>query len=244
METINDLVGYDNLKIIQNNNWFKFSLESVLLPNFININLRYKNILDLCTGNAPIPLILSTKTKAKIVGVEIQKDVYNLAVKSVKINNLDKQIYIMNEDVKKLKEYYNGDDFDLITVNPPYFKNDNDNVVNKDIHKRLARHEGDTKVEDILKISTFLLKNGGHFAMVHRTERFLEIIDKLKKANLTPKRVQFIYPKIGKKSNLFMIECIKNGHSDIEFENPLFIHNIDGTYKNKIKKIFNMKEDD
>ena len=64
MERINDLVGYKNLKIVQNNDWFKFSLESVLLPCFVIINKNTNNILDLCTGNAPIPLVLSTKTKA------------------------------------------------------------------------------------------------------------------------------------------------------------------------------------
>ena len=242
MEKINTLVGYNDLKIIQNDDWFKFSLESVLLPNFVKINLRYKNIMDLCTGNAPIPLLLSLKTKSKIIGVEIQKDVYELAKKNIVINKLDKQITIINEDVKNLKKLYSGDNFDLITVNPPYFKNQNNRVMNNDIHKKIARHEGETTIDDILKISTFLLKNGGHFAMVHRTERFFEIIDCLKKHNLTPKRIQFIYPKINKESNLFMIECIKDGKDNVIFESPLYIHNEDGTYKEEIKEIFNMKE--
>ena len=242
MERINTLVGYNNLKIIQNDDWFKFSLESVLLPYFVKINLRYKNILDLCTGNAPIPLLLSLKTNAKIVGVEIQKDVYELAKKNININKLDKQIEIINEDLKNLKNMYNGDNFDLITVNPPYFSNQDDKIMNNDLHKKIARHEGETTLDDIIKISTFLLKNGGHFAMVHRTERFFEIIECLKKHNLTPKRIQFIYPKMNKESNLFMVECIKDGKNSVIFEAPLYIHNEDGTYKDEIKKIFNMKE--
>lgn len=242
MERINTLVGYNNLKIIQNDDWFKFSLESVLLPNFVKINLNCKNILDLCTGNAPIPLLLSLKTKAKIIGVEIQKDVCELANKTVEMNNLQNQITIINEDLKNLKKLYDGDNFELITVNPPYFKNQNIGVMNDDIHKRTARHEGDTSMEDIIKISTFLLKNGGHFAMVHRTERFFEIIDVLKSHNLIPKRIRLIYPKTDKKSNLFMIDCIKNGKSEVEFESPLYIHNDDGTYKDEIKRIFNIKE--
>ena len=98
MERINDLLEINNLKIYQNDDWFKFSLESVLLPNFITLNLRCKNIIDLCTGNAPIPLILSTKTKANIVGVEIQKDVYELAKKSVEINHLENRILLINDN--------------------------------------------------------------------------------------------------------------------------------------------------
>ena len=162
MEVINDLLDIDNLKIYQNDDWFKFSLESVLLPNFVTLNLRCKNIIDLCTGNAPIPLILSTKTKANIVGVEIQKDVYELAKKSVDINKLDKKIRLINDNLNNLKEYFEGDYFDIVTVNPPYFPNKKESLKNQDIHKSIARHELYTNLEEIIKMSLYLLKNGGN----------------------------------------------------------------------------------
>ena len=83
MEVLNDLLGYKNIKIYQNTQMFSFSLDSVLLANFVNINKKVSNILDIGTGNAPIPLILSQKTDAKITGVEIQEDVFSLAMKSI-----------------------------------------------------------------------------------------------------------------------------------------------------------------
>lgn len=241
MIAINDVVGINNLKIYQEDNWFKFSLESVLLPHFVTLNLRCKKILDLCTGNAPIPLILSTLTKADIIGVEIQEDVALLAKKSIEINNLDKQITIINDDLSNLKKKYTGDNFDVITVNPPYFKNDDKSLKNIDEHKKIARHEIKTNIEEIAKISCFLLKNDGYFAMVHRTERFFEIINTLEKNNLIPKKVQFIYPKDNSSSNLFMIECMKNGRSGVTFLKPLIIHNNDGTYRQEIKELFQVK---
>ena len=240
METINDLVGINNLKIYQNDDWFKFSLESVLLPYFVTVNLRCKNILDLCTGNAPIPLILSTRTKAKIVGVEIQKDLYELAKKSVDANGLCDQIELINDNLNNLKKYYTGDTFDIITVNPPYFANLDKSMKNMDEHKTIARHEVKTTLDEICKISAYLLKNNGYFAMVHRTERFFEIIETVKKYNLIPKRIQFIYSKENTNSELFMLECMKAGNKGVKFEKPLFIHNDDGTYRDEIKKIFNL----
>lgn len=241
METINDLVGINNLKIYQNDDWFKFSLESVLLPYFVTINLRFKKILDLCTGNAPIPLILSTRTKADIVGVDIQKDLCDLANKSIKINQLENQIQIINANLNDLKKYFEGDTFDVITVNPPYFPNIALSTKNDDIHKTIARHEVTTNLDEISKISTYLLKNGGYLALVHRTDRFFEIVKTLEKHNLTPKRVQFIYPKENIESNLFMLECIKDGKEGVKFLPPLIIHNDDGTYRDEIKKIFNIE---
>ena len=102
MKVKNYLLGYKNLYIYQDTDMFNFSLDSVLLPNFITINKNVQNILDIGCGNAPIPLILSTKTKAHITGVEIQKEVYNLAVESVKINNLEEQINIVNNKKERL----------------------------------------------------------------------------------------------------------------------------------------------
>lgn len=240
MEHVNDLVGFNNLKICQNDDWFKFSLESILLPNFVTINMRVKTILDLCSGNAPIPLILSQRTKSSIVGVEIQKDVYDLALKSIKLNHLEKQITMINDNTINLKHYFNGDSFDVITVNPPYFVNHHYSLKNHDIHKTYARHEIAATLEDILKMASFLLKNNGYIALVHRTERFFEIIKKMEEVNLIPKRVQFIYPKVGKNSNLVMIEGVKNGHEGVQFLDPLYIHNEDGTYKEEIKKIMHI----
>ena len=137
MEIENRLLNYKNLKIIQNTDYFAFSLDSVLLANFVTINKSTKNIIDFCTGNAPIPLILSTKTDAKITGVEIQKEIYDLASKSVKINNLEDKIEILNMDIKDLPKIYETDTFDVITCNPPYFKvKETSNLNNNDVNSK------------------------------------------------------------------------------------------------------------
>ena len=117
MEVLHDLVGYQNLKIYQNSDWFTFSLDSVLLSNFVTIQPRYRKILDLGTGNAPIPLILSTRTKASIVGVEIQNDIYDLAQKTIQYNHLDHQVHLLHCDMKDLKQMFSSDTFDVIVSN-------------------------------------------------------------------------------------------------------------------------------
>lgn len=238
MKILNDLVGYENLKIYQDDKWFRFSLESVLLPNFVTINLKDKNIIDFCTGNAPIPLILSLRTKAKIYGVEIQEDIYKLGMESIIYNKLEKQINLINDDVNNLRNHFSSEYFDVITINPPYFKYSDTSYVNNDIHKTLARHEKDLNLEEIVKISHYLLKNNGRLAMVHRTERLVEILMFLQANNLIPKKMQFIYPNDNKESKLFMIEAVKNGKDSLKLLPPLYVHNDDGTYREEILNIF------
>ena len=237
MEVINDIVG-KNLRIYQDDDFFKFSLESVLLPNFVKIRLRDKKILDLCSGNCPIPLILSKKTNIPIYAVELQKEVYDLGIKSIKLNSKENQITLLNEDVLNLKNVFKGDTFDLITVNPPYFKNLERSLKNKNEIKATARHENNLTLDELLKISSFLLKENGNFYMVHRTERLIEILDNLKKYNLTPKTIQFIYPNINKESKLFMIKAMKGAKEGLKVIDGIYIHNEDGSYRDEIKEMF------
>ena len=238
MEEINRLLNYKDLKIVQNTDWFKFSIDSVLLSNFVKITKNTTNIIDFCTGNAPIPLILSTKTRANITGVEIQKDVYNLAKKSIEINNLQDRIEILNMDVKDIAQKYESDSFDLITCNPPYFKLKESSIINDNDIKSVARHEIYINLDDIFKVARKILKNNGTIAIVHRTDRLIDIIDCMKKNNIEPKRLQLVYPKFNKESNILLIEGAKNGKSSLKVLPPIYVHDEDGNYLEEIKKMF------
>ena len=238
MEEINRLLNYKDLKIVQNTDWFKFSIDSVLLSNFVKITKNTTNIIDFCTGNAPIPLILSTKTIANITGVEIQKDVYNLAKKSIEINNFQDRIEILNMDVKDIAQKYESDSFDLITCNPPYFKLKESSIINDNDIKSVARHEIYINLDDIFKVARKILKNNGTIAIVHRTDRLIDIIDCMKKNNIEPKRLQLVYPKFNKESNIVLIEGAKNGKSSLKVLPPIYVHDEDGNYLEEIKKMF------
>ncbi len=238
MEVLHDLVGYQNLKIYQNTDWFSFSLDSILLSNFVTLNQKIETILDLGCGNAPIPLILSTKTKAKIIGVEIQKDCYDLAKKSVSYNHLENQITILPMDMKDLKNIYCSDSIDVITCNPPYFRYLETSNLNDDIHKIIARHEKMVTLEEIISLSKYLLKNNGVLAMVHRTDRFIEMIQLFEKYGLEVKKIRFIYPKQNTESNLVLIEGRKNGRVGLKILPPLYVHHENGNYTEEVLKMF------
>ena len=240
MKVLNDLLGYNNLKIYQDTEWFSFSLDSVLLPNFVSINKNVTKILDLGTGNAPIPMILSTIVgdKVKIYGIEIQKDLYDLAKESVEYNNLSSRIELINDDMKNLDKYFEANSFDVILSNPPYFKLEELSKKNDNTHKTIARHELKITLEDIISIAKKYLNNNGVFAMVHRTDRLIEIIELMRKNNIEPKRIRLIYPKENTNSNMVLIEGRKNGNSGLIIEKPLYIHNEDGSYLDNINKMF------
>lgn len=238
MKVKNSLLNFNKV-IYQDDDWFKLSMDSVLLANFVTINMGVKNIIDFACGNAPIPMLLTYRTNAMIYGVEYQKCIYELGVESIKDNGLEDKIKLINGDVRNIRDIFNSEFFDIVTCNPPYFKKSDSSHLNDNEVKAIARHEITLNLEDVVKSASYVLKNRGVFAMVHRTERMIEIIEVMKKYRLEPKRIQFIYPKKGKNSDLFLIEGVKNGNVGLKMLSPIVLHEEgNDEYTDEIKKLF------
>ncbi len=217
---INDLLNYD-LKIYQNPDYFKFSIDSVLLAEFVDITYRVKNIIDFCSGNAPIPMILSTKFDKNIVGIEIQKDIYELGLKSINENKIN-NINFINMDLKNCSDFFDYK-FDIITCNPPYFKYINKNVINENNTKAIARHEILINLEDIISTASKIIKHSGSLYFVHRCDRMIEIFDLLKKYNFGLRKIQFVYDNINSSSCFLLVEAKYGCKNDLKVLKPLFI---------------------
>lgn len=239
-EIVHELLGYKKIKIIQRPDMFNFSLDSILLADFVAVKASVKRIVDLGCGNAPIPLFLTLKTKAKIYGIEIQKDVYDLALKSVLLNNLEDQIVIINADLKDIYKKINANEFDIVISNPPYFKYLPSSNTNKNDYLTIARHEVMATLEDVILESRKLLVDKGQFYLVHRVERLSEIVILLDKYKFAIKRMRFVYPKADdEEALLVLIEARLNASLGMKIMKPLFVYEAEGKYSKEVEKIFN-----
>lgn len=243
-ETISNLLGYDGLKIIQHEDILNFSLDSTLLASFVNINLRDRKIIDLGCGNGYIPLFLSLRTKEHIYGVELQTDIYNLAKRSVELNHLESQITIINDDINNIYKTLGTSTFDVVVSNPPYFKVDDTSKLNKNDYKTIARHEINLNLEQLLKNASILLKEGGTFALVHRSERLIEILLLFRKYMIEPKRLQFVYSTSSSTDSVaILIEGKKTTkQGGLKILQPLYVKNTNNEYTKEILEIFNYKK--
>lgn len=239
MEIINELLGRPLLKIYQDPEIFNFSLDSILLANFCSIPAKTKKIIDLGTGNAPIPLYLTLRTKAQIIGIEIQNYSFNLALKSVKINNKEDQIKLINADLKGISKTLGLGMAEVVVTNPPFYKVGSFNQ-NPDMRKTIARHEVLATLEDIIKEASLLLNTKGVFAMIHRPDRLTEIIVLLNKYNLEPKRLRVVYPKLGRSCNHILIEAVKGANpGSLKVLDPLYVYDQNDKWTPEILKIYN-----
>jgi tRNA1(Val) A37 N6-methylase TrmN6 len=232
-----DYLLNEDMRIIQSPSVFAFSLDAVLLAKFAYMPIQKGQIVDLCTGNGVIPLLLSKRTKGKIIGVEIQERLYDMAKRSVQYNELEEQVEIIHGDIKDMPQQLGYSKYDVVTCNPPYFPTVSADEMNKNRHLAIARHEIYCTLEDVIKVSSQLLKQGGKAAFVHRPGRLLDIVTLMRQYRLEPKRLRFVYPKMGKEANTILIEGIKDGSPDLKILPPLIVYNDYNEYTDEVKQI-------
>lgn len=222
MKEINDLYDY-GYKIVQKSDYFKFSLDSMLLANFVNINMSDSKLLDFCTGNCPIPIILSNSIK-NIVAFEVQKEIYELGDESLKLNNIN-NVKLINDDIKNIGNYYEEGYFDIITCNPPYFKVIDSSRINDNNVKAIARHEILIKLEDIVSLAYKFLRDKGKLYIVYRPDRLMELLKLFDKYKFGVKKLQCCYNNSDSLSSIILIEAMKNGQDDLKILAPLYTEN-------------------
>lgn len=185
-----------------------------------------------------MPILLAGKTDAeRIVGVEIQERQASLAKRSVKLNGLDGRIYIYNMDLRDALSEFKKSEFDAVTCNPPYMKNEG-GILNDRSDKAVARHEIMCTLEDVISVSADILKPGGRFYMVHRPERLVDIFCVMRQYKIEPKRLWMVHPSKGKKANIVLVEGSKNGGRDLKMMEPIYVYDDNGNYTETINKIY------
>lgn len=237
-ERIDRLMQY-NLDIIQSSQVFSFSLDAVLLGHFANIRARDDlKVIDLCSGNGAVALMLSQKTRSPIIGIEIQEELVDMARRSVALNGLEDQVTMVHRDLKEIStEHY--DSVDVITCNPPYFPLKENGHINPNEHLAIARHEIHVTLDELVFKMSKMLKMNAKTYIVYRPDRFLELMDVMRNYQIAPKRVQFVYPNEKQNAHMVLVEGIKHGKvSGFKMMPPLYIHNEDGSYRDEVRKIF------
>ena len=230
-----DYLLAEELRIIQSPSVFSFSLDAVLLARFVSVPIVKGQIVDLCSGNGVIPLLLSKRTNATITGIEIQERLYDMAVRSIDYNDLSSRLHMIHGDIKEIPQQIGFSKYDAVTCNPPYFPTPKADERNKNEHYAIARHEIMCNLEDVIRTSSQLLKQGGKAAFVHRPGRLVDILTLMRKYRLEPKRLQFVHPMQGKEANIILIEGIKDGSPDLKTLPPFYVYNSNNEYTDEAK---------
>lgn len=235
-ERIDDL-QINGYRLIQNPDLFCFGVDAVFLSSFAQAS-KDETVLDLCTGNGIVPILMAAKTKANhLTGLELQSESATLAKRSVELNNLEDRVSIVTGNIKNIKEYFKPSSFNIVTVNPPYMTAEH-GLVNDYSPKAIARHELECSLEDVIKAAAFVLKPNGRFYMVHRPHRLEDIMVLMREHKIEPKRMRFIHPYVDKEPTMVLVEGRYCGGSNLRVEPPLIIYSSYGVYSDEVQKIY------
>jgi len=251
-----DDTGFSGYHLIQKPEEFCYGVDAVLLANFAAKNARRnQRICDLGTGTGIVPLILAHKTEAKqIVGVELQLDSWDRAMRMRALNQLEDRLAFANTDVlniagpklgKKNVAKLEGEaaqllqpgTFQIVTTNPPYMAGSSALQSHNDA-KRIARHETTAGVREFVAAAARLLDERGEFCMVHRPSRLADIIAACREFKLEPKELQMVAPRLGETPNIVLIRCKKGGGAELNVLPTLPVYGDDGQYSREIMEIY------
>ena len=235
-ERVDDLQrnGY---RIIQRTDGFCFGMDAVLLSGFAMVK-KGERVLDLGTGTGIIPILLEAKTEGEhFSALEIQREVADMAKRSVSLNGLEEKIQIVEGDIREASQIFGAASFDVVTSNPPYM-NDAHGLKNPDLPKAIARHEVLCTLDDVAREASRVLKTGGRFYMVHRPHRLAEIITVLRGYKLEPKRMKMVHPFADRDANMVLIEAVKGGGVFLKMEAPVIVFKEPGVYADEIRDVY------
>lgn len=228
-----DSIG--SIKICQPREGYRFSADALILADFVNLK-RIKRIVDLGAGTGIVGIILAKKyPESKVTLIEIQRELADLALESVRLNNLDAQVSVLCLDGRDYKE----EGIDVLVTNPP-FRRPGTGKISPDDKKALARHELSLSILDIAKVAQKLLRIRGRLFMIHLPERLIEIVRIFSKHRLEIKRLRFVHSRLDSEAKMVLIEAVKEGKSALKVEPPLFIYEKNGEYTEEMKRIYDI----
>ena len=233
-ERLDDLV-LDGMKVIQRDDQFCFSLDTVLLAHFGAV--PHGPALDLGTGTAAIPLILTARGAKKLTAVEFNPVMADIARRNVALNGRDDRIAIVEGDYRRIRDWAASGAFAAVYANPPYREKSRGAYSDVDGIRR-ACHEETATLGDVLDAVKYALKYHGRFRMVHITERLADILEAMRAHDIEPKVLQMVHGRPDKKAKLFLVEGIRGGSQGLDVLPPLIVHNPDGSYSDAVLRLY------
>jgi tRNA1(Val) A37 N6-methylase TrmN6 len=225
------------LNLLQKKDGFCFGVDAVLLSHFAAVS-RNDEVIDLGTGTGIIAVLLAAKKEpGRVVGLEIQPDMAEMAARSVALNRLEHKVEIVCGDIREAVGLFGAASFDAVVSNPPYMGRGG-GLLNPADTKAVARHELLCTLEDVVSTASKLLRTGGKFSMVHRPQRLADIIYLMRSNSIEPKRLRMVHPSPGKKPNLVLIGGTRNGNPELTVQEPLYIYDGNGNYSKEIDEIY------
>ena len=240
-ERLDDLQN-SGLRLIQRPDAFRFGTDSVLLADFAAPK-RKDRAVDLGCGTGAIATLMAAHCPGLHVdAVEIQPEIADMFRRSVTLNGMDDRIAVHEMDMREAWRVLGAEKCSLVVCNPPYGRAGGGLLSESDT-KRIARHEGELKAEDVARSASRLLKSGGRLCVVFPAPRAFEMMQAMEANRLAPKRIRTVHGVEGRAPRFVLLDAVKDGGSMLHWLEPLVLRHADGAFTAEWKRIYRMEEE-
>lgn len=234
-ETV-DTLFQGKLSVIQRKTGYRFSLDALLLAHFVKVR-RGERVIDLGTGNGVVALALaSLHPSLKVVGLEIQEEMVQRALRNVARNRMDQRVAIVQGDVRSMEQLFSPQSFDAAVCDPPY-RGLTSGRINPDPERRVARHEIHGHLRDFLRAGSYVLRRSGRMALVYPATRTIELLQAMREEQLEPKRMRLVYSFEASEAALVLVEGVKGGASELKIMPSLVVYTKERRYTPEVRTI-------
>lgn len=239
-ERLDDL-QFAGLKILQKTAGFRFGMDAVLLSDFVRAEAQ-ATVADFGTGTGILPLLMWGRGKGqRFEAFEIQREMADMARRSVALNGLSARIRVHEASVEEAPSLLSSGSVDVIVCNPPYGM-PGATLHNPGLSKDLARHQDQRGLKPWFTAAYRLLRGRGRMALIYPAPMMFSLMNDLSRAALIPKRFRLIYPRVDKPANLVLVEAVKDARPTLQPEPPLIVYEQDGTMTPELRKIYHQQD--
>lgn len=224
------------LKILQRPDGFRFGTDAVLLADFCRARPG-DTVVDMGTGSGVLPLLICGRAdRTRIVGVERETLMADMAQRSVALNGLEDRIRVVCCDIREAPAQLGMERFRLAVTNPPYTQRSR-GLVSPSTLKAEAR-SADCPLEEWIHACARVLQFGGRLCMVYPASRLGEVIAAMQQFRLAPKRLRLVAKRPEHPPKLMLLEGKKGGGQGMIVEPLLVTHREDGTFSEEMRRIY------
>ncbi len=235
-----DELGINGFVMKQDKRYLKLGTDAMLLSEFSKVPKRGR-VCDLGCGSGAVSILLAARHESILIhGIEIVEGAAKLCEENVSLNNIGDRMFVLNDDLKNVREHFEAGSFDSVVSNPPFMK-ESAGLKTEREELLCARMEICCTIDDVCAAASYLLKFGGSFSVVYRPSRLSDLFSALEKHNLAPKRMRLIQDTVSAEPSLVLLEARKGGGSGIKLLPTLIIKNPDGTETEETKAIYRRK---
>lgn len=213
---------WNGVVLSQPDSLFPLGTDSVALSSFARFS-RGARVADLgCGGGAIALMLLATDPSLHVTGIELEPVAVQAARENAAENQVDFQV--VAGDLRKIEELLPPGGFDGCVANPPYFPVGS----GASGARPQARSEATLTLNELCRAAQWLLSYGGRFALVHRPERLVDLLEALRVHQLEPKRLRLLRHRAEQPPSLLLVEAKKGAKPGLVWENDLILRDENG----------------